>query len=71
MAAGKNPVILGMHWNQWETEVDTGGEAVEHAGENFAGVFGGLRRAVGIPLSHLAVLSPGYRLTTIRREWRR
>ena len=48
-ASGKNPRILGLHWNQWETEVDTGGEAVEHAAENFAGLFDGFRRAVGIP----------------------
>lgn len=48
-AAGKRPILLGMHWNQWETEVDTGGAAVEHAAENFANVFDGLRRAVGIP----------------------
>ena len=47
--SGRNPRILGLHWNQWETEVDTGGEAVRNAPENYRRLFAGFRQAVGIP----------------------
>ncbi|WP_455615953.1 hypothetical protein [Eisenbergiella sp.] len=47
--AGKDPKILGLHWNQWETEVDTGGESIRNARRNYGELFHGLRRAAGIP----------------------
>lgn len=47
--SGKNPVILGLHWNQWETEVDTAGESMACAEENYKAVFAGFREALSIP----------------------
>jgi len=46
--AGKNPVVIGLHWNQWETEVDTGSSAVLDARENFSQTFAGFRKAIGM-----------------------
>lgn len=46
---GKTPKIIGLHWNQWETEVATDGEAIEHAKKNFTEFFDGLKQATGIP----------------------
>lgn len=48
-AAGKRPRIIGLHWNQWETEVDTGGDSVANAPENYRAIFQGLRAAAAIP----------------------
>lgn len=45
--AGKNPLVIGLHWNQWETEVDTGGSAILDARENYTNLFAGFRQAVG------------------------
>jgi hypothetical protein len=44
---GKNPRVIGLHWNQWETEVDTGGSAILDARENYTKLFAGFREAVG------------------------
>lgn len=44
---GYTPQVIGLHWNQWETEVDTGAEAVEEARENYKELFEGFRRAIG------------------------
>lgn len=44
---GYTPHVIGLHWNQWETEVDTGAEAVEEAGENYKELFEGFRKAIG------------------------
>lgn len=43
---GKKPVVLGLHWNQWETEADTGGRAIAEAPGNYRALFDGFRRAV-------------------------
>lgn len=45
--AGKRPVVIGLHWNQWETEVDTGGGAILDARENYTALFAGFRQAIG------------------------
>lgn len=47
-AMGKTPKILGLHWNQWETEVETAGEALDCAQENYRRIFDGFRQAVGL-----------------------
>lgn len=47
-AAGKNPRVIGLHWNQWETEVYTGGEAVENAEQNYRELFAGFEKALGM-----------------------
>ena len=41
------PRVIGFHWNQWETEVDTGGIAVEEARQNYKILFDGFRKAIG------------------------
>ena len=46
---GKNPVFLGLHWNQWETEVQTGAEAIRYAKANYEELFDGFRKAIGKP----------------------
>ena len=45
--AGKTPRILGLHWNQWETEVHTGGDVLARACENYSALFTGFRAALG------------------------
>ena len=45
--AGHNPYEIGFHWNQWETEVDTGGDAIKQAKENYTELFNGFRKALG------------------------
>ncbi len=47
--SGKTPRVIGLHWNQWETEVDTGGSAILDARENYTSLFTGLREAIGSP----------------------
>lgn len=44
---GKRPVILGMHWNQWETEVASGCEVVNRAEQNLQKLFQGFYDALG------------------------
>lgn len=44
---GYNPYIIGFHWNQWETEVYTGGTSIKHAKENYTELFNGFREALG------------------------
>lgn len=46
---GKMPSIIGLHWNQWETEVDTGGEVLMRAEDNYRRLFEGFRSALGYP----------------------
>lgn len=45
----QNPIVLGLHWNQWETEVSTGGESIDNAEQHYNRLFAGFRKAVGIP----------------------
>lgn len=41
--------ILGLHWNQWETEVDTGGLSILNASENYTKLFSFFDQAIGQP----------------------
>lgn len=43
--SGKTPRILGLHWNQWETEADTGGDSIVKAEENYRELFEKLVRS--------------------------
>ena len=43
---GKKLRVLGLHWNQWETEVDTGGAAILDARQNYTDLFAGFRQAL-------------------------
>lgn len=47
--SGKTPRILGLHWNQWETEADTGGTSILEAENNYRELFDGFRKAAQIP----------------------
>lgn len=47
IAAGKRPKIIGLHWNQWETEVGTGSRAFNEAEKNFENIFWGFFTALG------------------------
>lgn len=38
--------VVGVHWNQWETEVDTGGKAIEEALLNYTEFFEGLDKMI-------------------------
>ncbi len=44
---GKKPQVIGLHWNQWETEVHTGSKALNDAKANFENLFWGLFTALG------------------------
>lgn len=44
--SGKNPVILGLHWNQWETEVDSGKDVLNRAKENYRNLLDGFYQAL-------------------------
>ena len=45
---GKTPVIIGLHWNQWEAEVDMGGTALENAYKTYTQMWDGFREALGM-----------------------
>lgn len=67
IAAGKSPRVIGLHWNQWETEVDTGSKALNDAKANYENLFWGLFTALGsdktgknIPLYLYRPLSDNY-----------
>lgn len=47
--SGKRPVVIGLHWNQWETELQTSKEALLCAEDNYKNLFAGFRKALGIP----------------------
>lgn len=47
IAAGKKPRIIGLHWNQWETEADTGSKALNDAEANYKNLFWGFFTALG------------------------
>lgn len=48
LSAGKQPRVIGVHWNQWETEVDTGGDSIRDAESNYRRFFEGFREAMGM-----------------------
>ena len=47
ITAGKHPKIIGLHWNQWETEADTGSRALNEAEKNYENLFWGFFTALG------------------------
>lgn len=47
MMAGKKPQIIGLHFNQYETECITGSNALNHAEENYENLFWGFFTALG------------------------
>ena len=47
ITAGKKPRVIGLHWNQWETEADTGSRALNEAEENYKNLFWGFFTALG------------------------
>ena len=47
LAAGKKPQVIGLHWNQWESECFTGRKALEEAEANFKNIFWGFFTALG------------------------
>lgn len=51
MMSGKKPQIIGLHWNQWETECYTGSKALNEAEANFKNIFWGFFTALGSGVS--------------------
>ncbi len=47
MTSGKKPQVIGLHWNQWETECYTGSKALNEAKANYENLFWGLFTALG------------------------
>lgn len=47
MAMGKKPEVIGLHFNQWETECHTGRKALDNAKENYENLFWGFFTALG------------------------
>lgn len=67
ITAGKKPQVIGLHWNQWETEAHTGSKALNEARDNFRNLFWGFFTALGsnehgdnIPLYLYRPLSENY-----------
>ena len=47
IANGKRPQVIGLHWNQYETECHTGSKALNEAEANYKNLFWGLFTALG------------------------
>lgn len=47
ISAGKRPQVIGLHWNQWETEAETGSRAMNEAEANYENLFWGFFTALG------------------------
>ena len=47
ITSGKTPRVIGLHWNQWETEADTGSKALNDAEANYKNLFWGFFTALG------------------------
>ncbi len=47
IASGKHPRVIGLHWNQWETEASTGSKALNEAEANYRNLFWGFFTALG------------------------
>ncbi len=47
MTNGKKPQVIGLHWNQWETECHTGARALDEAPDNYQNLFWGFFTALG------------------------
>lgn len=71
---GKKPQVIGLHWNQWETETHTGSKALNDAKANFENLFWGLFTALGsdktgknIPFYLYRALTENYESSRIER----
>ena len=74
IASGKRPQVIGVHWNQWETECHTGSKALNDAEANYENLFWGFFTALGsdktgrnIPLYLNRPLSENYEPSRIER----
>lgn len=74
MMSGKKPQIIGLHWNQWETECYTGSKALNEASANYKNLFWGFFTALGsnangtgIPLYLYRALSDNFQAERIER----
>lgn len=74
MSAGKKPQIIGLHWNQWETECFTGSRAMNEAQANYENLFwgfftalGGGKTGKGVPLYLYRALSENYEASRVER----
>jgi len=64
LASGKHPRVIGLHWNQWETEASTGSRALNMMEENFKNLFWGFFTALGSNASGKGVPLYLYRALT-------
>lgn len=71
---GKRPRVIGLHWNQWETECFTGSKAMNDAKANYENLFWGLFTALGggktghgIPLYLYRALSENFEASRVER----
>lgn len=47
IGAGKHPKIIGLHWNQWETDCETGSNALNNFADNLRNLMWGFCTALG------------------------
>jgi hypothetical protein len=69
-ASGKNPRIIGVHWNQWESEAGFNDTAPLNSTMNFQRIVAGINDAIGTqntPWSFFYPLSTTYNLTRTNR----
>ena len=74
LASGKKPQVIGLHWNQYETECHTGSKALNDAEANYKNLFWGLFTALGsnavgtgIPFYLYRPLTENYEQSRIER----
>ena len=71
---GKKPKVIGLHWNQWETECYTGSKAMNDAKANYENLFwgfftalGGGKTGHGVPLYLYRALSENFEAGRVER----
>ncbi len=74
MTAGKKPQVIGLHFNQWETECHTGTRALNQAEDNYSNLFWGFFTALGsgkdgknIPLRLYRPLSENFEPSRVQK----
>lgn len=74
ITAGKKPRVIGLHWNQWETEAFTGSKALNEAESNYKNLFWGFftalgsdEKGVGVPLYLYRPLSEDYSADRVKK----
>ena len=75
--AGKTPQVIGLHWNQWETEAHTGSKALNEARDNYKNLFWGFFTALGsdetgrgIPLYLYRPLTENYEPSRVEKLYK-